>query len=208
MGTVSSGLSKYHLYVLPDEDGWGGTVSQHKNRSLYVLVPVVPVRSRSVCMYNWPHPNNTTQGSKLWSVCVCMCVYISGHMGIHEHVKVSHVHMISSNLFLAMCFHAVFHLYINRLHKFKHYHRGSNILQTPKCSGWKTRSIASWTRHDNKEFCHCFSERRPHMQRCLTHPRKSSWAWATIDRFKLTGLLSELSLLELWRNSQRVKKKI
>lgn len=43
------------------------------------------------------------------------------------------------------------------------------------------------------------------MQRGLTHPRKSSWATATMDRFKLTGLLSELSLLELWRDSQGVR---
>lgn len=43
------------------------------------------------------------------------------------------------------------------------------------------------------------------MQRDLTHPRKSSWATATMDKFKLTGLLSELSLLELRRDSQAVQ---
>lgn len=63
------------------------------------------------------------------------CVCISGHTGIHEHVRgsqISHVHMIRSDLFLEMSFHAVFHLYINMLRKFKHYKRSSNILQTAK----------------------------------------------------------------------------
>ncbi len=182
-------------------DGHSWVRSNTGNSYVLISLPGHPVY-----MNSWPHPNNAMQGPELWSVCVCVC--ISWHMGFPEHVKasqVSHVLMISSNLSLELCFHAVFHLYINSLNKLKQHKKGAVISHKQQQVQAETRSIAySWSRHDNKEICHCFSWRTPHshMQRCLTHPRKSSSTMAAMDRFKLTGLLSELSLLELWRDSQ------
>lgn len=119
-------------FETPFGDSWCSTASHYS----YTFIHSRHCSHPSLCLLVCA--SDHTQTRPCWAPNFEVCVYVSVGIWASMHMSwVSHVHMITSYLFLEMCFHAAFHLYVNMLHKFKHYKRGNDIPHTPTSLDWK-----------------------------------------------------------------------